>query len=275
MIKNSNIRFKVEKGRVLVPVGEPCPFGCKYCYTRGGEVGPARVQMDEILSKLKVFASQNEFETLQFGYDGDPFARSERGITMLQELSGLGKHINFSTKAFLDEQTMKALREIQKNMERAGRILSAQVSLSCWASASSIEPHTPAPALRMQTVQNLHTIHVPAFICVRPILPHIDDSEYIRIIDEGLQASCDGFILGPLYADDRGRFVRFIPSQALRNVPNTRGKVPWSAHSPEWTRYEDITRFEHIRSIISEKGGSVFESSAYAVEFANRGGVLV
>src|SRR6266487_768405 len=133
MVKS--IRFKVEKGRVLVPVGEPCPFGCKYCYTRGGEVGPARVPLEEILSYLKAFASQNEFETLQFGYDSDPFARPERGITILQELSDMGKHVNFSTKAFLEEKTIKVLERIQKKMERVDRILSALVSLSCWESA--------------------------------------------------------------------------------------------------------------------------------------------
>ena len=272
---DKSIRFKVEKGRVLVPVGEPCPFGCRYCYTRGGEVGPARVQMDEILASLKVFASQNEFETLQFGYDGDPFARPERGITMLQELAGLGKHINFSTKASLDEETIKALSEIQKKMERMDRVLSAQVSLSCWESASGVEPHTPTPALRMQTVKDLHASDVPAFICIRPILPHIDDSEYSRIIDEGIRAECDGFILGPLYADDKRRFVKFIPSEALQKVPNTRSIVSWSAHSPEWTRYEDRSRLRSIESYITERGARVFESSAYAVEFANGGRMMV
>jgi DNA repair photolyase len=35
----ARILFKVEKERALVPVGEPCPFGCKYCYMREGEVG--------------------------------------------------------------------------------------------------------------------------------------------------------------------------------------------------------------------------------------------
>ncbi len=269
-----SIRFKVEKDRVLVPVGEPCPFACRYCYTRSGEVGLARVPIEEILQHLQVFASQNEFKTIQFGYDGDPFARPERGIAILQELAGMGKHVNFSTKAFLEDRTIKLLSDIQRRMESAERILSALVSLSCWGSSSVVEPHTPPPEMRMRTIKSLKAIGVPTFISVRPILPHIDDKEYETIIDEGLLAGCDGFILGPLYSDDKGRFVRFIPSDVLRTMPNAKVLVSWSAHSPVWTRYEDKTRLLRIESIVINKGSRVFESSAEAVELANRGRVM-
>ena len=51
-----SIQFKVEQGRTLVPVGEPCPFACKYCYTRGGEVGPPRIAVEEIIYHLQRFA---------------------------------------------------------------------------------------------------------------------------------------------------------------------------------------------------------------------------
>src|SRR5579864_3129111 len=107
------IVFKVEKQRVLVPVGEPCSFGCRYCYTRGGEVGLARVDEEEILSLFRQFALQTSFETIQFGYDGDPFARPERGLAMLRQLATLGKHINFSTKALIEGSTLAALEDIR------------------------------------------------------------------------------------------------------------------------------------------------------------------
>src|SRR5919205_489332 len=95
---NRRIRFTVEKNRVLVPVGEPCPFGCRYCYTRGGDVGLSRVNTEDILSAFRRFARETPipFETIQFGYDGDPFSRPERGIAMLKELAMMGKHVNFS-----------------------------------------------------------------------------------------------------------------------------------------------------------------------------------
>src|SRR5579859_3495640 len=89
------IQFKVDKGRVLVPVGEPCPFGCRYCYTRTGEVGPARTEPQEILQKFEAFSLTQSFEFIQFGYDGDPFANPERGLMMLQRLATLGKHMSF------------------------------------------------------------------------------------------------------------------------------------------------------------------------------------
>lgn len=264
------ILFKVEKNRVLVPVGEPCPFGCRYCYTRGGEVGLSRVGIEDILTPFRQFARKTPFETIQFGYDGDPFARPERGIAMLKELAMMGKDVNFSTKALLEGPTLDALSEIRCRMDEVGTTLSALVSLSCWDSAATVEPHTPLPRERILTIANLKRINIPVFIAVRPILPHIADSEYECLVDEGLRAGCEGFILGPLYADDRGMFVRFIPPTVLAKVPNQACKVSWSAHAPMWTRYEDTTRLQKLLLMIKQKGGRTFLSSADALALVHQ-----
>src|SRR5260370_23578549 len=128
----ARILFKVEKKRVLVPVGEPCPFGCTYCYTRGGEVGLSKIKAEKVLLQFQDFASTTAFETIQFGYDGDPFARPERGIAMLQALAMMNTHVNFSTKALLTGSILKALSDIRRRMQASGKTLSALVSLSCW-----------------------------------------------------------------------------------------------------------------------------------------------
>lgn len=261
------ILFTVEKNRVLVPVGEPCVFGCRYCYTRGGEVGLSRVNPEEILSRFRQFAEQTEFETIQFGYDGDPFSRPERGIAMLQQLAKLHRHLNFSTKGLLEGETLAALSDISAMMEAQGKRLSALVSLSCWDSAPQVEPHTPTPAQRMQTVANLQNIGVPVFIAVRPLLPHIADSEYERIAEEGIRAGSNGFILGPLYTNDRGQFSRFIPPEYLAQTPSRTGTVSWAAHAPKWRRYEDTERLQRLLAMIERKGGRTFLSSADAVAF--------
>lgn len=267
------ILFKVEKQRVLVPVGAPCPFGCRYCYTRGGEVGLARVDAVEVLSRFQEFMAVNTipFETIQFGYDGDPFAFPERGIAMLRQLVTLGKHVNFSTKASLANTTLDALSAIHSQMEVMGTTLSALVSLSCWDSAPHVEPHTPTPRERLRTVANLRHLDIPVFIAVRPVLPHIADEEYERIAIEGVAAGCDGFILGPLYSDDREQFVRWIPPEILTTVPRRRATVSWSAHAPMWTRYEDEARLQRLIAMIRDRGGRVFLSSADAMALVSRG----
>jgi DNA repair photolyase len=259
------IQFKVEKNRVLVPVGEPCPFGCRYCYTRGGEVGLSRVPMQEVLSRFREFAQEATFETIQFGYDGDPFARPERGIAMLKELATMNKHLNFSTKAALTDSTLDALSEIRSALDATGKTLSALVSLSCWDSASIVEPHTPSSQERIQTVASLVSIGVPTFITLRPVLPHIPDSEYERIAVEGILAGCEGFVVGPLYSDKQGRFVRFIPPETLARTPSRTSTVSWSAHAPTWTRYEDTDRLQRLLLMIEQKGGRTFLSSADAM----------
>ncbi len=264
-VMKKRLLFKVEKNRVLVPVGEPCPFGCKYCYTRGGEVGLSKLNADDILLQLEQFAQNTSFETIQFGYDGDPFARPERGVTMLQRLAMLGKNLNFSTKALLETPTLDALAAIQKHMEKDGTTLSALVSVSCWDSAAIVEPHTPSPDERMSTVSRLKQIGIPAFIAVRPILPHIPDLEYEHLATEGIRAGCDGFVLGPLYADDRGQFVRFIPPEILTSIPHQKNVVSWSAHAPTWTRYEDEERLCRLCTMIEQRGGRVYLSSTDAI----------
>lgn len=261
------ILFTVEKNRVLVPVGVPCRFGCRYCYTRNGSVGLSRVSMDEILSPFQEFARENSFETIQFGYDSDPFDHAERGIAMLKQLAKMRKHVNFSTKALIAGSTLDELREIRRSMQAMGTTLSALVSLSCWDSAAAVEPHTPTPAQRVLTIENLRRIDLPVFVAVRPILPHVPDSEYERIAEEGIRAGCGGFILGPLYSDERGQFVRFIPPAALKMVPSRTGNVSWSAHGLMWQRYEDEERLQRLLAMIEQKGGRTFLSSADAMAF--------
>lgn len=227
----------------------------------------------DILHKFREFAQTHTFEFIQFGYDGDPFVQPERGLMMLQHLTTFGKDISFSTKALLQGQTLEILATIQKTMLLAQTTLIGLVSLSCWDSAVSIEPHTPTPHERISTLINLRSIGIPTFIAVRPILPHLSVQEYYQMVDHALEAACDGFILGPLYSDDNGRFVRFIPDDVLKNVPYRKSVVAWSAHAPVWRRYEDENLLESITSVIKEKGGCVFLSSVDALQFASQKGV--
>ncbi len=260
------IKFRVEKNRVLVPIGEPCRFGCRYCYTRGGEVGSSHVDITDILTLFYAFAAKASFETIQLGYDGDPFASPGRGIVLLKYLSTMGKHINFSTKAALSSKTLETLFAIHRDMQANRTILSALISLSCWDSARDIEPFTPTPSERIQTIRDLKRIGIPVFIAVRPVLPHVADSEYERIADEGLRAGCDGFILGPLYGNERGRSVRFVPPQALTLTPHQTKEVSWSARTPLWTRYEDPLRLQALMQMMEQKGGRTFLSSTDALQ---------
>jgi hypothetical protein len=95
------------------------------------------------------------------------------------------------------------------------------------------------------------------------------------MISKALQAGCDGFILGPLYSDDHGRFVRFIPTETLKAIPYQKVVVAWSAHAPVWRRYEDEQRLWQVADTVKEKGGRVFLSSVDALRFASGKGVGV
>lgn len=275
MVRVQHIQFKVDKGRVLVPVGQACRFACKYCYTRSGEVGPSKADAEEILCQFEAFTTTTTFEHIQFGYDGDPFDRPERGILMLQRLADIGKNMSFSTKALIEKETLEALATINEKMASFNHSFVAFISLACWDSAAIIEPHTPTPQERMLSIKNLKSVGIPTFLALRPILPNVSPTEYEKLVKKGIDANCDGFVLGPLYADDKGQFVRFIQPEILQQVPGCKAVVPWSAHAPVWTRYEDETRLHQITSIIEQKGGRVFTSSVDAIEFAHRRGFSI
>ena len=179
------------------------------------------------------------------------------------------KNINFSTKAALTDADFRELGAIHDEMQAMGTILSALISLSCWESAAEVEPHTPTPQERIETLRGLKRLGMPVFIAIRPILPTIANAEYERIVDEGLRAGCDGFIPGPLYADTRGISVRFLQPAAL--PPGKKGIVPWSAHTPTWTRYEDVERLNWLLQTIEQKGGKAFCSSADAMALLHHG----
>lgn len=270
-----HIQFKVDRGRVLVPVGQACRFACKYCYTRSGEVGPSKTDAKEILRQFEAFTFTTAFEHIQFGYDGDPFDRPERGMMMLQRLAAMGKNMSFSTKALIEKETLQALATINEKMASSNHSFVAFISLSCWDSAATIEPHTPTPRQRMLSMRNLKRVGIPTFLALRPILPNVSHTEYEKLAEKGIDAGSDGFILGPLYADDKGQFVRFIPPEILQQVPGRKAVVPWSAHAPVWTRYEDETRLQQMTSMIEQKGGRVFTSSVDAIEFAHRRGFSI
>lgn len=265
---SSPILFSVEKRRVLVPVGEPCSFQCAYCYTRNGDIGIAKRSTDEIIQAFQNFARNNDFDIIQLGYDGDPFAHPSRGIKLLQDISTMGKHVNFSTKAFLQDAILQKLVDIQRTLFMYKATLTALISLSCWDSASTIEPKTPAPCERVRTIEGLKRIGVPTFVALRPILPQIPYVEYKQLIEACMQAGCDGFIPGPFYVDKKKRFARFIPSEVLDATPSQQVTVSWSAHAPIWTRYEDPKRMQSIADMITKAGGQVFFSSVDAIEYA-------
>jgi DNA repair photolyase len=262
------VAFLAQKGRVLVPIGVSCPFGCQYCYTRDNPIGEEMENPAEILSSLRCYLQEHghEVRTIQFGYDGDPFATPIRAMVMLKALSNMGKHVNFSTKAHIHDTLLCNVQQLRQQMP-SHLVFSALVSLNCWQSASYIEPRTPAPYLRMQTVNNLRGIGVPAFIAVRPIHPHIGDAEYEKIADMAQDAGAQGFVLGPLYDDMAGSFTRFIPQGVLQAVPYSRDVVPWFPHQPTWDRYEDPDQLARLIDVFARRA-EVFTSSADAMKWA-------
>src|SRR6266852_7181714 len=74
--------LKPQDRRVLVPIGTACAFGCAYCYANAESIYPASaMRAAEIFA---AFAELNpaDYDIIQLGYDGDPFASRKRFVEL-------------------------------------------------------------------------------------------------------------------------------------------------------------------------------------------------
>lgn len=257
--------LKLEKNRILVPIGGRCPYECSYCYTKrhdvySGEVDPARTQrMVEQITK-----GCTTPPTAQIGYDNDPFWDPETGLDLLVRLSWLPVHVGFSTKAFITEELAERISVVARIKRERGLVLSALVTLTSIASAVRLEPKAPSPAERLQTIRNLANAGIPVMVNLRPVLPdEVSICEYRELIGAAKASGAQGIVLGAFWTDPEGIVIGSL--QKPKSQP-THSMVPWAPHGLPWDRYEDSDFMDRIRGFAIEQGLRVFDSSADAVE---------
>lgn len=235
--------------RVLVPIGRPCPFGCRYCYA--GDARITAIQHTDpgvVMAALRALPA-DAFDVIQLGYDGDPLASRDVLRAMLPVLAETGKHINISTKAKISADLRRFLGDMHTQTPLG---LSLNVSATCWESAPDIEPRTPSAYHRLKSASLLQRHEgVPFVVSLRPILPSVPMAELCRVLDHSREMGAVAVVTGPLYVQPDGSNMSWA-DETFDHVEPT--DVSWSPVPLRYRRVEDTARVATLKAHAKDIG---------------------
>lgn len=132
---------------------------------------------------------------LAFGSLCDPFHPScvEKTIDFLVAVAEKLKNpCQFSTKMYLSEKIVERLSEIE------GLSLSPLITITTLEKAHLLEPKTPSPEERMESISHLKAGGFKPLLFLRPIIPGVTDQEISHILRRAKKAGAVGVVLGSL-----------------------------------------------------------------------------
>ncbi len=258
MTKTSG-NYKLDKGRIVVSTGRPCPIGCSYCYTYSDDfVSFPRKTPEQIVSDLSTFA--NRIDLVQLGCDTELFLHQDEAIELIKGIAGLDRDVSFATKMCLSDRTIDELASTYETMRRSAyhtpgteNYMAAFVSLIGLETAQRLEPKAPSPERRIKTIKRLHQAGIPTYVFMRPLLPIVSEEELDRLFEQ-TREHCDGYVVGELYCDGE------IMSRLGLTGADSRKKMAWGLDQRTWDVFID----ERIAHLAEQK--DVFSSSLEAFD---------
>lgn len=184
---------------ITIHTGIGCSYVCSYCYIF--DMGfPAKVSPYPLTSTELVYALLNNpyvvpYRTFAaFGSVTEPFLAETRGKT-IDYMASIYKWLHLpsqiSTKAFIDNELAKKLKEVEPNV-------SILVTLVTILKSSELEPLAPKPLDRLNGVSIASRHGLNVYLFIRPIIPGITDKEIDMIARLGVEHGAKGIVLGSL-----------------------------------------------------------------------------
>jgi len=263
--------LKPQKGRLLVPVGARCPFGCRYCYTEFEGFRTHTWSVDELLTEIRRLRPRHKIRTFQVGYDGDPLASWDRAQPLLEALAPLGANLNIQTKSVPSAAQLAVLEGLARDLAAKSRIFSVLVTLTSWDSAPRLEPGAPTPAARVEAMVRLRSIGVPVLVALRPMIPGVPRRELEEILEAARDAGVRGVVPGPLYVPATGpgsdRFLEdFEEDHIWQRLQTASVAPPWDPQGSRWLRISSRRAMRFVRTTADRLGLPLFWSSAAAMD---------
>ncbi|GAA4065110.1 hypothetical protein GCM10023065_15970 [Microbacterium laevaniformans] len=234
--------------------GEPCRFGCTYCFAQF-----AQYEQPRTLSELQAEPTlARDVDVIYPACDTDLFARSDFE-EILQTVAKFGKSISISTKASIGRRAVAALQATTVQLEKSGAVLKVGVSVSTKYSVAEIEPRTPGYRSRVRSLAQLKSAGIANSLVFRPLLADVSDREY-----EEIMRDCEGLteriLLGDEWLDagDRFRVARGADATPVISVRS----VGWARSNPDWAQRYIPGRAQSLQSYGESLGFRVFDSDA-------------
>jgi DNA repair photolyase len=187
-----------------------CSFNCIYCYIRGSKYGDnmakslsAKTNAPEILERqIKRRAKKGEYGIIALSSSTEPYMKVEEKLKLTRKLLEIILRYKFPvhilTKSKLVLRDLDLLAEIDKkailpedlrHKLKHGVIISFSFSTLDETLTKILEPGTPKPKERLETMQKCRERGFLTGACHIPVLPHLSDSE--EQLDEMIRTAKD------------------------------------------------------------------------------------
>lgn len=240
--------------RCFVSRNTECPGGCKYCFSKWNNY-----------IKFETPAKINNNAIVYPNCDGDMFDNHfEKLMSDLRKLVDKDISISVSTKFNIRDDYLNELSGLNKTLLENGRgIVKISVSFSCVSAIGEIEKNTASYKERLDLIRRITQLNIPYVTIIKPILPFVDEGDYIQIINDTIEFS-PYYLIGDLYVStDSSFYSEYIKNKYVTEIR----EVPWNGENGPWPVVVDDEKRQHIREYILSKGGVVFDTDIEVIEY--------
>jgi DNA repair photolyase len=257
------MNYAITDRRLMVSFGEPCIYGCAYCYASMApfEHYPRRT-VSEIVNAISAYP-QLSFDNIYVGCDMEPFVDESRALELLSALMVFHKTIHVTTKVCLSDDTISAMAGLDTLARSWGAMLIPGVSICATSNSSRLEP-PPIPSYksRLYLIQRLSTKGLRVVLAMRPFIPSVSLAEYDEILDN-VTGQVDCVLGGVLYADLGG----VVESRLGYQLPDTHvQKMHFVDSSAMWKVYPGERERYHVGQRCLKTGLDFYMTSPPAIE---------
>lgn len=216
-----------ELTRIMLAIdGQPCRFGCTYCFAQFSQYEPP-MTLNDVLRKPELV---HPFDVIYPACDTDLFARNDFEY-ILEKIVEFGKSISISTKANINNRAIKALISAASELRKVGAVVKVGISISTKHRIPEIEPRTPGYRSRIRSLSRLNQEGIISSLVLRPLLADISNREYEEILRD-CHGSTKHVLIGDewLDASDHFRAARGADANFVISV----GTVNWARNNPTW-----------------------------------------
>lgn len=206
VLKDHHARRKPRPCGMTVHTGIGCNLRCIYCYIKDmgfdWSVKPYPLnplQMAYALAINPFFVPGSNGSLVALGSVTEPFLVQTKNLTFnyINAISKyLGNPIQFSTKMYLSTSDAVKL----KNLESG---ISPLITIITLKKHKLLEPYAPNPMLRLKTISNLAKAGLKPILFYRPIIPGINDNEYVELLSLAKEYGAKGVVLGGIRVTQR------------------------------------------------------------------------
>lgn len=209
ILRDGHARRRPRPCGLTVHVALNCPFACTYCYIE--DMGfkfqqPSRYPLSSLETMYAIalnpyFIPGKMGTFIAIGSVSEPFhpAIYENTLSLIHLINEkLGNPIQFSTKMHLNEEIISKLSEQTK-----GGSISPLITIITLKYHDKLEPRTPPPEKRLETIEKLSKRGFKPALFLRPIIPEIIEEEIDDLLEKAYEHGAYSVVVGSLRVSNK------------------------------------------------------------------------